>query len=204
MGASQRCPSSHALIGTCWRNHLSKEDLCAIPEVIVLGHKCTYEGCILDESKVAKVCTWLPCKTVSDVHAFLGTAGTMCIWIKDFSSIARPLIDLTRKDADFVWQDEHNHAMKQLKTAIITSPALIPIDYKSKRKVYLAVDSSFWAVGWILSKTARMASIAHHNSAPLDGTNVRVAIHSQKLSSMACFAHYRPSACTLLELLTLS
>jgi len=74
----------------------------------------------------------------------------MRIWIKDFSSIARPLVDLTRKDTDFVWQDEHDCAMEQLKTAIATSPALIPIDYKSDCKVYLAVNSSFWAVGWIL------------------------------------------------------
>ena len=130
----------------------AKKIFLAVPEVIVLGHKCTYEGRIPDESKVTKVRTWLPCKTVSDVRAFLGTAGTMRIWIKDFSSIARPLVDLTRKDADFVWQDEHDRAMEQLKTAIITSPALIPIDYKSERKVYLAVDSSFWAVGWILSQ----------------------------------------------------
>jgi hypothetical protein len=130
----------------------AKKIFLAVPEVIVLGHKCTYEGRIPDDSKVAKVRTWLPCKTVSDVRAFLGTAGTMRIWIKDFSLIARPLVDLTRKDADFVWQDEHDRAMEQLKSAIITSPALIPIDYKSERKVYLAVDSSFRAVGWILSQ----------------------------------------------------
>jgi hypothetical protein len=130
----------------------AKKIFLAVPEVIVLGHKCTYEGCIPDDSKVSKVHTWLPCKTVSDVHTFLSTAGTTRIWIKDFSSIARPLVDLTQKDADFVWQDEHDRAMEQLKTAIITSPALIPINYKSKRKVYLAIDSLFRAVGWILSQ----------------------------------------------------
>jgi hypothetical protein len=130
----------------------AKKIFLAVPKVIVLGHKCTYEGRIPDDSKVSKVRTWLPCKTVSDVRAFLGTAGTMRIWIKDFSSIARPLVDLTRKDADFVWQDEHDQAMEQLKTAIITSPALIPINYKSECKVYLAVDSSFRVVGWILSQ----------------------------------------------------
>ena len=70
----------------------------------------------------------------------------MCIWIKDFSLIARPLVDLTQKDANFLWQDEHDHAMEQLKPAIITSPALILIDYKSEHKVYLAVDLLFQAV----------------------------------------------------------
>ena len=124
----------------------------ATPEVIVLGHKCTYEGRIPDDSKTAKIQSWPPCKSVTDVRAFLGTAGTMHIWIKNFSTIARPLVDLTRKDADFIWNPEHDMAMNSLKTEIIKSSALIPIDYATTRPVYLAVDSSWRAVGWILSQ----------------------------------------------------
>ena len=124
----------------------------AAPEVIILGHKCTYEGRIPDDSKTAKVRSWPPCKTVSDVRAFLGTAGTMRIWIKNYSAIARPLVDLTRKNTDFVWEEQHDHAMQELKDAIVNSPALIPIDYKSSRPVFLAIDSSWRAVGWILSQ----------------------------------------------------
>ena len=131
----------------------AKKIFLAAPDVIVLGHKCTYEGRVPDDSKVAKIRTWPPCKTVTDVRAFLGTAGTMRIWVQDFSDLAKPLVDLTRKDIDFVWQDEHDQAMEKLKQAIITSPALIPIDYNSGRTVFLAVDSSFRGVGWILSQT---------------------------------------------------
>ncbi len=131
----------------------AKKIFVAVPEVIVLGHKCTYDGRIPDDSKVDKVRTWLPCKTITDVRAFLGTAGTMRIWIKDFSSIAKPLVDLTRKNVDFVWQDEHDLAMESLKQAIISSPALIPINYKSGRTVFLAIDSSYRGVGWVMSQT---------------------------------------------------
>src|SRR6266702_8544149 len=42
--------------------------------------------------------------------------------------------------------------MEDLKTAIINSEALIPIDYVSSRPVFLAIDSSWHAVGWILSQ----------------------------------------------------
>jgi RNase H-like domain found in reverse transcriptase len=42
--------------------------------------------------------------------------------------------------------------MESLKQAIISSPALISIDYQSGRTVFLAVDSSFRGVGWILSQ----------------------------------------------------
>jgi hypothetical protein len=124
----------------------------AAPEVIILGHKCNYDGRIPDESKTAKIKTWPVCKTVTDVRAFLGTAGTMRIWIKNYSATARPLIDLTRKDAEFTWTPEHDQAMKDLKSAIINSQALIPIDYTTSRPTYLAVNSSWRAVGWILSQ----------------------------------------------------
>jgi hypothetical protein len=118
----------------------AKKIFLAALDIIVLGHKCTYEGRVPNDSKVAKIRTWLLCKTVT---AFLGTAGTMCIWVQDFSDLAKPLVDLTQKDIDFVWQDKHDQAMEKLKQAIITSPALIPINYNSGRTVFLAVDSSF-------------------------------------------------------------
>ena len=47
----------------------------AAPEVIILGHKCTYEGCVLDDSKIAKVHTWPPCKNVTiATHYFINVA----------------------------------------------------------------------------------------------------------------------------------
>jgi hypothetical protein len=124
----------------------------AAPEVLILGHKCTYEGHIPDNSKTAKIESWPPCKTVTDVRAFLGTTGTMRIWIKDYSAIACPLVDLTRKNIEFAWEEWHDKAMVALKDAIANSPTLIPIDYASPHPVYLAIDSSWRAVGWILSQ----------------------------------------------------
>ena len=103
----------------------------AIPEVIILGHKCIYEGRIPDDSKIAKIRTWPACKNVTDVRAFLGMAETMRIWICNYSAIARPLVNLTRKNTEFTWQEQHDHAMQELKDAIINSSALIPIDYSS-------------------------------------------------------------------------
>jgi hypothetical protein len=76
----------------------------------------------------------------------------MHIWIKNYSAIARPLVNLMHKDKTFVWEEPHANAMQQLKNTIITSPALISIDYTTDRPVFLAVDSSFRGIGWILSQ----------------------------------------------------
>ena len=85
----------------------AKKLFIAVPEITFLGHKCNYEGRAPDDTKVDKIRNWPDCKNLSDIHAFLGTAGYMRIWIKNYSSIARPLVNLTRKGAPFVWQEEH-------------------------------------------------------------------------------------------------
>jgi hypothetical protein len=130
----------------------AKKLFVAVPEVIILGHKCNYEGRVPDDSKIARVRDWPPCKKLSDVQGFLGLAGYMRIWIKNYSAIARPLVNLTHKDETFVWEEPHANTMQLLKNAIITSPALISIDYTTNRPVFLAVDSSFRGVGYILSQ----------------------------------------------------
>jgi len=124
----------------------------ARPEVTILGHKCTYEGRIPDDSKVSKIHEWPECKNLSDVRAFLGITGYMRIWIKDYSLIACPLINLTCKGTPFEWQEEHEQAMQALKTAIVQSSALISIDYSTDCTVYLSVNSSIRGVGWILAQ----------------------------------------------------
>ena len=130
----------------------AKKLFVAVPEVVILGHKCNYEGRVPDDSKIAKIRDWPLCKDISDVRGFLGMTGYMRIWIKNYSAIARPLVNLTRKGETFIWEDQHAEAMQCLKDAIINSSALISIDYSTGRPVFLAVDSSFRGVGWILSQ----------------------------------------------------
>ena len=121
----------------------AKKLFIAVPEVVILGHKCNYEGRVPDDSKIARLCDWPSCKNISNVCGFLGLAGYMRIRIKNYSSIARPLVNLTRKGETFVWEAQHANAMQHLKDAIINSSALISIDYTTNRPVFLSVDSSF-------------------------------------------------------------
>ena len=130
----------------------AKKIAIAVPEVTILGHKCNYEGRIPDDSKIAKIRDWPECKSLTDVRAFLGIAGYMCIWIKNYLAIARLLVDLTHKGTPFSWQEQHAQAMQSLKNAIVHSSALISIDYTSDRPVYLSVDSSIRGMGWILAQ----------------------------------------------------
>jgi hypothetical protein len=53
-----------------------KTDLC-LPEVVIVGHKCTYEGWLPDETCVQKIKDWPLCRDLTEVQGFLGTAGTV-------------------------------------------------------------------------------------------------------------------------------
>jgi len=121
-------------------------------EVMVVGQTCNYDGRIPDNSKVSKIHNWPSCETKTEVRGFLGIAGTIRIWIKDFATLARPLVHLTKVHVPFSWGPDEQSAMDQLKLAIINSPAIRPIDYQSHNEVILAVDSSQIAVGYILSQ----------------------------------------------------
>ena len=121
-----------------------------VPEIIVVGHLCTFEGRKPERSKVAVIRNWGPCQTLSDVRAFLGTVGLCRIFIKNFAHRAHPLVKLTRKDVPFEFGPEQIAAQEDLKRAVLDSPALRPINYESEAPVILAVDTSHIAVGFYL------------------------------------------------------
>jgi hypothetical protein len=121
-----------------------------VPEIFVLGHRCTPEGRLPDESRVSAIRKWGPCQSLSEVRAFLGTIGVIQIVIKNFSLRAHPLIKLTRKDEPFIFGPEQIKAQEDLKATLLKSPALRSIDYTSSAPIILAVDTSYIAVGFHL------------------------------------------------------
>jgi hypothetical protein len=128
-----------------------KSTLCA-PEITVLGHRCTIDGRLPDTSRVSKIVNWGPCKDLTDVRAFVGTIGVCRLFIRNFAHRAHHLVKLTRKGAEWEFGPDQLTAMDDLKQALLTSPALKPIDYKSEAPVILSVDTSYIAIGFILSQ----------------------------------------------------
>ena len=107
-----------------------KTMLCA-PKITVLGHHCTIKGRLPNESCMAKIINWGPCKDLTDVHAFLGTIRVCWLFIKNFSHCAHHLVKLMRKDAPWEFGETQIAAMDDLEQALLASPALPPIDYTS-------------------------------------------------------------------------
>ena len=68
-----------------------------VESAVIVGHKCTFEGRVPEESCVQKILDWPICKNLTEVRGFLGTMGTIRIFIKNFAIHAKPLVQLTKK-----------------------------------------------------------------------------------------------------------
>jgi len=126
-----------------------KAILCAA-EIVAVGHRCTFEGRLPEDSRVEKIVNWGPCGDLTDVRAFLGTIGVARIFIRNFAHRAHHLTLLTRKGQPFVFGPEQLAAQEDLKQALLNSPALRPINYDSPSPVIMSVDTSYLAVGFYL------------------------------------------------------
>jgi len=124
----------------------------SVPSAVVVGHLCTYEGHLPDMAYVQKIVDWPICQSLIEVWGFLGTIGTIRIFIKNYVTIAHPLVCLTRKDVEFTFGKQELEAMKKLKVLVKNSSAICAINYASGNKVILAVDTSSIAIGYILSQ----------------------------------------------------
>ena len=76
--------------------------------------------------------------------------GVVQVFIQDFAHLMHPLTLLTHKDAPFVFGPKQILVQEALKAALLTSPALQPIDYTSDTPVILAINTSQITIGFLL------------------------------------------------------
>ncbi|XP_074360224.1 uncharacterized protein LOC141700317 [Apium graveolens] len=92
--------------------------------VSFLIHVVSEEGISVDPSKIEVIMNWERPKTVTEIQSFLGLAGYYRKFVQDFSKIAGPLKNLTRKDVKFVWSEECEQIFNELKKRLTTAPLL--------------------------------------------------------------------------------
>ena len=78
----------------------------------------------MDLVKIAGIKNWPTPKKVKDICSFLGFCNFYHAFIKGFSSIARPLNALTKKDQTWTWTEEHQKAFNTLKAQVTSKPIL--------------------------------------------------------------------------------
>ncbi|GFW32645.1 transposon Tf2-11 polyprotein [Trichonephila clavipes] len=89
-----------------------------------------------------------PPKNVKQLQSFLQTCSWYRKYIDNFSEIARPLSNLTKKKAFWKWSDEEEKAFQTLKQCLV-SPPILKQAYFSK-PFLIRTDASNYALGAVL------------------------------------------------------
>jgi hypothetical protein len=79
----------------------TKKYVLTAPDVTIVGHKCTFGGCIPHKKKVQKIRNWAECQNLTQVCGFLDVYVVLQVLIKSVALIAHPLVDLTQMTVPF-------------------------------------------------------------------------------------------------------
>jgi hypothetical protein len=115
-----------------------------------LGHIITIEGIALDPAKIEKVKSYPVPRDKTNVRAFLGLASYYRRFVREFSTVAKPLHNLTKRDVVFEWKNEHQSAFDVLKGRLTSAPIMTYPDFS--KQFILATDASDCGIGAVLSQ----------------------------------------------------
>ncbi|MCO5568928.1 hypothetical protein L7F22_022631 [Adiantum nelumboides] len=119
-------------------------------EIKYLGHIISKEGIRMDPEKLRVIDEWPEPCSVHELRSFLGMCSYYRRFIRDFSMIAGPLHDLTKKKTKYVWTPKENTAFMQLKAKLMTQPLLVLPDLKKPFEVHC--DACGDSIGAVLSQ----------------------------------------------------
>ena len=139
--------------------------------------KIEYLGLIISEGriemdpvKVSRVAEWPRPNSKKEVQQFVGFVNFYWHFIKDYSTIARPLFDLIG-NIDFRWGEEQEKAFLELKQRVTSALILVLLD--DSKPFQLEVDSSNVATRAVLSQQSES-----------DGKWHPIAFYSKALSTV--------------------
>ncbi|KAK1651489.1 hypothetical protein QYE76_069294, partial [Lolium multiflorum] len=148
-------------------------------KVIFLGYVVSKHGVEVDVSKIEAIQNWPTPMNVSQVRSFHGLAGFYRRFVPNFSTIAAPLNDLTKKGVVFEWGAAQDHAFDELKRLLTSAPLLALPDFNKQFEI--ECDASGIGIGGVLMQEGR--PIAYF-SEKLSGAKLNYPIYDKELYAL--------------------
>jgi hypothetical protein len=122
--------------------------------VSFLGYVAIPQGIKVHQDKIEAIHNWHVPTMGKHVWSFLGIVGFYRRFVKDFSTIAAPLHELTKKGTTFTWAVAHQHAFNMLKDKLTHAP-LLQLSYFNKT-FELECDASGFGLGGVLLQDGKL------------------------------------------------
>jgi hypothetical protein len=158
-------------------------------KVVFLGFVVSGQGVEMDKEKIKAIRGYLPPQNLSQVRSFLGLASFYRWFVKDFSTNAAPINELTKKEMMFHWGETQEQTFHELKMKLTTTPLLAVSDFGKTFEI--ECDASGVGIGGVLMQEGR--PIAYF-SERLSGPTLNYSIYDKELYAiMRCletWQHY--------------
>ncbi|XP_071928104.1 uncharacterized protein [Coffea arabica] len=132
--------------------------------VAFLGHIISKDGLAVDPAKVEAVAKWKRPENPTEVRSFLGLVGYYRRFIKNFSRIAGPLTNLTKKQGKYIWDVKCESSFQELKKQLTVAPVLALPSGSDSYTVY--TDASKEGLGCVLMQNRNVIAYASRKLKP--------------------------------------
>ncbi|KAE8986279.1 hypothetical protein PF005_g21247 [Phytophthora fragariae] len=114
-------------------------------EMPVLGCLVGKNGVRPDPGKVRVINEWPTPSNVKELRQFLGPATYLCKYVSNYAGKIRPLSQLLKKDAAWVWTADFQQAFDAVNQGLTEAPILAVAD--QDRPFHVVCDASDFAIG---------------------------------------------------------
>ena len=163
--------------------NLQKCDI-GVPEIPVLGCIVGTHGVRADPDKVKSIKEWPIPRHVKDLRQFLGLANYLHKYSKNYAEKTKPLSDLLKKDADWVWSKVEDDAFTSVKQSLIEAPVLALPD--ADKPFSVVCDASNFAIGSavIQKDDDGIDRVISYQSRLLKAAELNYPVHDKELLSI--------------------
>ncbi|KAE9042745.1 hypothetical protein PR003_g17883 [Phytophthora rubi] len=161
-------------------------------EIPVLGCLVGKNGVRPDPGKVRVINEWPTPSNVKELRQFLGLTTYLCKYVSNYACKIRPLSQLLKKDAAWVWTADCQQAFDAVKRGLTEAPILAVAD--QDRPFHVVCDASDFAIGCALMQHDHEGRdrVVYHQSRQLKPAERNYPVHDKELLAMKyALAKYR-------------
>ena len=157
--------------------------------VVFLGHVVSSERVKPISVNILKVVDWPKPKSAKQIRQFVAL-GSYYRFVKDFASMVRPMVELTKKGKKFIWDAACDRSFETVKKALISSEVMgYPLN--DAGEFVLDVDASDIGIGGILHQVkGERERVIAYASRSLNRAERNYCITEKELLAVRFFIEY--------------